>query len=129
MRRRPGTLGRVAEKDDLGRQGEQVAVDYLTERGYRVIDRNWRCRLGELDIVALDGRELVVVEVKARRSRAFGDPLEGVTDAKLTRLCVLAGAWRRAHPRIRSASSRIDLVGVLLPKHGYPSVDHLQGAA
>ena len=119
----------MAHKDDLGREGEQLATDYLTDRGYRVLDRNWRCRLGELDIVALDGRELVVVEVKSRRSTAFGDPLEGVTDEKLTRLCVLAGAWRRAHPRIRAASSRIDLVGVLLPKHGYPTVDHLRGAA
>jgi len=119
----------VAQKDDLGRQGEQLAADYLTEHGYRVLDRNWRCRLGELDIVALDGHELVVVEVKARRSLAFGDPLEGVTDEKLTRLCVLAGAWRRAHPRIRPVGSRIDLVGVLLPKHGYPSLDHLRGAA
>ena len=122
-------LSRVAEKDEVGREGEQVAVDYLTERGYRVLDRNWRCRLGELDIVALDGHELVVVEVKSRRSTAFGDPLEGVTDEKLTRLCVLAGAWRRAHPRVRAASSRIDLVGVLLPKHGHPSVNHLRGAA
>ena len=119
----------MAQKDDLGRQGEQLAADYLTEHGYRVLDRNWRCRLGELDIVALDGHELVVVEVKARRSLAFGDPLEGVTDEKLTRLCVLAGAWRRAHPRIRPVGSRIDLVGVLLPKHGYPSLDHLRGAA
>jgi putative endonuclease len=119
----------VADKDELGRQGEQVAVEYLTERGYRVLDRNWRCRQGELDIVALDGRELVVVEVKCRRSNAFGDPLEGVTDQKLTRLCVLAGAWRRAHPHLRPSGSRIDLVGVLLPKHGHPSVDHLRGAA
>ena len=119
----------MAEKDEVGREGEQVAVDYLTERGYRVLDRNWRCRQGELDIVALDGRELVVVEVKARRSLAFGDPLEAVTDAKLTRLCVLAGAWRRAHPRVRPRGSRIDLVGVLLPRHGYPTVDHLRGVA
>lgn len=119
----------MAEKDEVGRQGEQVAVDYLTERGYRVLDRNWRCRLGEVDIVALDGRELVVVEVKARRSLAFGDPLEGVTDAKFTRLCLLAGAWRRAHPAIRPRGSRIDLVGVLLPRHGYPTIDHLRGVA
>jgi putative endonuclease len=119
----------VAEKDEVGREGEQLAVDYLTERGYRVLDRNWRCRQGELDVVALDGRELVVVEVKARRSRAFGDPLEAVTDAKLTRLCVLAGAWRRAHPWVRPRGSRIDLVGVILPKHAYPTIDHLRGVA
>ena len=119
----------MAEKDEVGRRGEQVAVDHLTERGYRVLDRNWRCPIGELDIVALDGPELVVVEVKARRSLAFGDPLEAVTDAKLTRLCLLAGAWRRAHPAVRPRGSRIDLVGVLLPRQGLPTVDHLRGVA
>lgn len=119
----------MAAKDDLGRRGEQLAVDHLTGRGWRILDRNWRCRHGEVDIVALDGRELVVVEVKTRSGRAFGDPLEGVTEAKLTRLCVLAGAWRRAHPTVSSRGTRIDLIGVLAPRHGEPSIDHLEAAA
>ena len=97
----------MAEKDDLGRHGERLAVDYLTAHGWRILDRNWRCPQGEIDIVALEGRELVVVEVKTRRSRAFGDPLEAVTGQKLTRLCVLAGAWRRAHPDLRSTGVRV----------------------
>ena len=119
----------VSMKDDLGRLGEQLAADHLARLGWRILDRNWRCPVGEIDIVALDDGELVVVEVKTRRSRAFGDPLEGVTDAKLTRLCVLAGAWRRAHPAVRFASSRIDLVGVLVPGRAPVSLDHLRGAA
>jgi putative endonuclease len=119
----------VSSKDDLGRLGEQLVADHLRLLGWRILDRNWRCAAGEVDIVALDDGELVIVEVKTRRSRSFGDPLEGVTDAKLTRLCVLAGAWRRAHPTVRVTSSRIDLVGVLVPGSAPASIDHLRAAA
>jgi putative endonuclease len=119
----------VLEKDVLGRRGEEEAVAYLRSLGWRILDRNWRCEHGEIDVVALDGAELVVVEVKTRRSRSYGDPLEAVTARKLTRLCVLAGAWRRAHRQVRAASTRIDLVGVLLPRHETPVVDHLRAAA
>ena len=116
-------------KDDLGRRGEAAAAEYLTSLGYRIIDRNWRCPRGEIDIVALDRGELVIVEVKTRTSRAFGDPLEAVTDQKLTRLCVLAGAWRRAHREVRARTTRIDLIGVLMPRHADATVDHLKAAA
>lgn len=123
------TIRPVNAKDDLGRRGEQAAADHLEGLGYRIVDRNWRCPIGELDIVALEQRELVIVEVKTRTSRGFGDPLEGVDDRKLARLCVLAGAWRRAHPGMRARSTRIDLIGVLLPKHAEPTLDHLRAAA
>ncbi len=119
----------MLEKDDLGRRGEEAAASYLTSLGYRIVDRNWRCSTGEIDIVALDRRELVIVEVKTRSTRGWGDPLEGVTDRKLTRLCVLAGAWRRAHPGLRASGTRIDLVGVLMPRHAAATVDHLRAAA
>lgn len=119
----------MAEKDDLGRRGEDEAAAYLTALGYRIVDRNWHCASGEVDIVALDGPELVIVEVKTRRSRGYGDPLEAVDDQKLTRLCVLAGAWRRAHRGVRARSTRIDLIGVLMPRHEAPLVDHLRAAA
>ncbi|MGN6444532.1 YraN family protein, partial [Amnibacterium sp.] len=107
----------MAQKDDLGRRGEEEAAAYLADLGYRIIERNWRCRSGEIDIVAMDGAELVIVEVKTRSGRGFGDPLEAVDPAKLTRLCVLAGAWRRAHRDVRARTTRIDLIGVLLPRH------------
>jgi putative endonuclease len=119
----------MAQKDDLGRQGEDETAAYLTALGWRIVDRNWRCPSGEIDIVAVDGGELVIVEVKTRRSRRYGDPLEAVDPPKLTRLCVLAGAWRRAHRGVRARSTRIDLVGVLLPRHEAPTFDHLRAAA
>ena len=119
----------MAHKDDLGRRGEDEATAYLTALGYRIVDRNWRCTAGEIDIVALDGTELVIVEVKTRSGRGHGDPLEAVDPRKLTRLCILAGAWRRAHRGVRARTTRVDLVGVLMPRHEEPVVDHLRAAA
>lgn len=112
-------------KDALGRLGEERAVDFLAARGYVIVDRNWRCPDGEIDIVAFDGADLVIVEVKTRRSRAFGHPFEAVTAAKSGRLWRLGGAWRRAHPDVRVARTRIDLVAVL-GADGH-DVDHLKG--
>lgn len=119
----------MLDKDELGRRGEQLAVDHLTAAGWRILDRNWRCPAGELDVVALDGRDLVIVEVKTRRTRAFGDPLEAVDRRKLTRLCVLAGRWRRAHPGVRARRTRIDLVGVVADRDAAPVLDHLRAVA
>jgi putative endonuclease len=119
----------MAHKDDLGRRGEDEATAYLTALGYRIVDRNWRCTAGEIDIVALDGTELVIVEVKTRSGRGYGDPLEAVDPRKLTRLCILAGAWRRAHRGVRARTTRVDLIGVLMPRHEEPVVDHLRAAA
>jgi len=119
----------VHPKDDLGRRGEQLAVDHLEAVGYRILDRNWRCPAGEIDVVALDGDDLVVVEVKTRSSLGWGDPLEAVTRRKTVRLCVLAGRWRRAHPRTGARRTRIDLIGVVLTRHRPPVIDHLKAAA
>ncbi len=119
----------MAQKDDLGRRGEDEVAGYLTGLGWRIVDRNWRCPSGEIDIVALDGTELVVVEVKTRSGRGYGHPLEAVHPQKLTRLCVLAGAWRRSHRGVRARTTRIDLVGVLILRHEEPVFDHLRAAA
>ncbi|WP_442212155.1 YraN family protein [Specibacter sp. RAF43] len=113
-------------KDVLGRAGERVAADYLEDLGIRVIDSNWRCPSGEIDLVALDGAELVIVEVKTRRSLRYGDPLEAVTAAKVARLRTLAVVWARAHSHVMGAL-RIDAVGIVMDGRGEPVVDHLKG--
>src|ERR1700709_100831 len=95
----PGIVACMAAKDVLGSRGEDLAASALTEAGMLVIDRNWRCSQGEIDIVALDGDETVFVEVKTRTSVAFGHPLEAITAQKLARLRRLAGAWGEAPPR------------------------------
>ena len=113
-------------KDALGRQGEQAAADHLAGLGWKILDRNWRCDEGELDIVARDGGELVVCEVKTRSSTAFGTPVEGVTPAKAARLRRLAGRWLIAHG-VGHATARIDVIGLLADGPGRFTVDHLKG--
>ncbi|MGA7203185.1 MAG: YraN family protein [Specibacter sp.] len=115
-------------KDALGQSGERVAADYLEDLGIRVIDSNWRCPAGEIDLVALDGAELVIVEVKTRRSRRYGDPLEAVTAAKLQRLRTLAVLWAREHRHVMG-SLRVDAVGIIMDGRSAPSIDHLKGVA
>src|SRR5437773_321129 len=83
-------------KDALGREGEQAAVEYLQGCGFRILDRNWRCDGGELDIVAVDRHVLVACEVKSRSGTRYGSPLDAVGKAKQKRLRRLAVAWINA---------------------------------
>ncbi|MFZ3415552.1 YraN family protein [Arthrobacter sp. 3Tela_A] len=114
-------------KDQLGRSGEELAAQYLAAAGYDVLERNWRCRQGEIDLVARDGNTLVIAEVKTRSSLDYGHPFEAVSAAKLARLYLLAAAWTREHSAVRS-SWRVDAVSVLLPGGDRPPViEHLKG--
>jgi putative endonuclease len=114
-------------KDALGRQGEDVAARYLEDQGFDVVDRNWRCAHGEIDIIGLEGRDTVFVEVKTRSSTAYGHPFEAITDAKLARLRRLASAWCAAQQDVRPGVIRIDVVSVLIRDGGLPFVEHLRG--
>ena len=114
----------MAAKDRLGRRGEDLAATFLTEAGYLVVDRNWRCSQGEIDIVAVDGAETVFVEVKTRSSVAFGHPFEAITAQKLARLRRLAAAWCAVNPGDHR-SIRIDAISVIAPSNGPPQIDHL----
>ncbi|PZQ92008.1 MAG: YraN family protein [Leifsonia xyli] len=116
----------MAAKDDLGRRGERLAEQHLVARGYRLVERNWRCRHGEIDLVVRDGDALVFVEVKTRSSTAFGHPFEAITPLKLARLRRLAGVWCQTHPRERGRI-RIDAVAVLAPRGADPRIEHLVG--
>lgn len=113
-------------KDVLGREGEQAAVDYLTERGFRILDRNWRCADGEIDIVAVDRHSLVVCEVKTRSGTRYGTPLEAVGRVKLRRLRRLAAQWLNAHG-VRFEQIRIDVVGLLYEGSGGFTIEHVRG--
>ncbi|OLR91531.1 YraN family protein [Actinokineospora bangkokensis] len=111
----------------LGRRGESVAARYLRDTGLVVLARNWRCPLGELDLVCADGGGLVVVEVKTRSGTGFGTPAEAVDDAKAERVRALAERWRTDHG-VRPCRVRFDIVAVLLPPDGPAKVRHLRGA-
>ncbi|MEQ4566282.1 YraN family protein [Paenarthrobacter sp. CAP02] len=113
-------------KDLLGQHGEALAAEFLETQGMRIVDRNWRCTDGEIDIVALEGDILVVAEVKTRRSLDYGHPFEAVGPAKLARLHRLASSWCRAH-EVRALRRRVDVVGVVDDGIGQPVLEHLRG--
>jgi putative endonuclease len=116
----------MAAKDELGRAGEERAVRYLSAVGYRVLDRNWRCGQGELDIVArIDGR-LVIVEVKARRTAAFGHPFEALDQRKRRRLWQLAHAWAAAHPEeALGLDISLEAIGIIGADPASGDLEHL----
>jgi putative endonuclease len=113
-----------------GRWGEDLAVRHLEGLGLVIIERNWRCRSGEIDIVAGDARTdtIIICEVKTRSSEDFGSPLAAVTPRKLRRLRTLAGEWLRAHDHC-AREVRIDVIGILLGGRGAPTLEHLRGVA
>ena len=111
----------------LGQWGEDLAVRHLHAQGIEVLDRNWRCREGELDIVAREGRSLVFVEVKTRSGLLYGEPAEAVTRTKARRIRVLATQWLGEQRPPGSWELRFDVISVLRTS-GMPEVQHLRGA-
>ncbi|MGV0792741.1 YraN family protein [Mycolicibacterium sp. XJ1819] len=114
---------------EIGALGEQLAVEHLQSIGLRVLDRNWRCRYGELDMIAADdtGRAVVFVEVKTRTGDQFGGLAEAVTPDKVRRLRRLAALWLAGQDH-RWSQVRIDVVGVRIGRRREPEISHLQGA-
>jgi|SRR5215472_14635793 len=113
-------------KDTLGKQGEQMAAEYLAKSGLAVIERNWRCPQGEIDIVAADNRTLVICEVKTRSDVRYGTPLESITRQKARRLRRLAASWAQAQGVLYD-EIRIDVIGVLRTAPGQFSIEHVRG--
>ncbi|MGW9168508.1 YraN family protein [Agromyces sp. NPDC055658] len=113
---------------ELGRRGEQLAAEHLEGAGMTVVDRNWRCALGEVDLVARAGATLVFVEVKTRSGAGYGHPFESITPRKLARLRRLAAAWCD-ETGARADLIRIDAVSVLAPPSGSVVIEHLEGVS
>ena len=111
----------------LGRWGEDIAAKYLVEQGLVILDRNWRTRAGEIDIIARDVNALVFCEVKTRRGTAFGSGVEAVTALKSRRLRRLAAAWLAEHG-CHGRRVRFDVVSVAPVRRGDPRIDHAKGA-
>lgn len=117
----------MAAKDVLGRAGEDRAARYLQSCGYVVLDRNWRIRDGEIDLVVTRPGELVVVEVKTRRSEGFGHPFEAIDHRKQHRLWRLAIAWIAAHPeQAQGRRLRLDAVAIIGPDPDTAVLEHLE---
>jgi putative endonuclease len=113
---------------EIGAMGEQLAVDHLQSIGLRVLTRNWRCRYGELDVIAADDttRVVVFVEVKTRTSDQFGGVAQAVTPDKVRRLRRLAGLWLAGQDG-SWAEVRIDVIGVRIGRQRTPEIIHVAG--
>jgi len=114
-------------RDELGRRGEDEAARYLRGLGYRIVGRRERILRGDIDIVALDGRTVVFVEVRTRSDTSHGHPAETVGFAKRRRMAELANAYIRRH-QLEDASVRLDVVAVTFDDRGTAIVDHYQNA-
>jgi putative endonuclease len=113
---------------EIGALGEQLAADHLTGLGLRILTRNWRCRYGELDVIAVDPatNTVVFVEVKTRTGDGFGGLEQAVTERKARRLRRLAAIWLATRDQ-RWAAIRIDVIGVRFGRRRAPEIYHLQG--
>lgn len=112
---------------ELGRRGEDLAATHLRNLGLVVLSRNWRCREGELDLVATDGKTLVVCEVKTRSGVRMGVPAEALTPEKIGRIRTLAGLWLREF-RVGWCPIRFDVIAILAPPGQPPLLKHIKGA-
>ena len=115
------------ETKDFGNQGEEWATQMLTEKGYAILQRNYRKRGGEIDIVAFDPstKETVFVEVKSRRNRTFGAPEEAIDERKIGKMADTAQEWLAENGK-ESAEWRLDLVALEYDNHGKPDCRHLK---
>ena len=107
-----------AARQGLGRTGERLAAEELMRRGYVIVERNFRCRHGEIDLVAEDAQDLIFVEVKTRRGTAYGLPEEAVTPRKQQKLVQLAFYYLDVHA-CPERSWRIDVVAVQMSSNGH----------
>lgn len=116
-------------RDRTGISGEEEAARYLKRKGYRILSRNYRCRLGEIDLVALKRGTLVFCEVKARNDKAFGEPFEAVSQYKQERLRRLAESYLLENRQKRELNYRFDVISILFANGGrVEELTHIENA-
>lgn len=124
----PATVGVMANANQrVGKFGEWLAAEHLVDSGMRLVARNWRCALGEIDIIAQDGETIVFCEVKTRSGTRYGPPAAAVVKAKQQRLRRLAAEWLKTTGH-HAREIRFDVVSVLPGRRGAPRVEHVKYA-
>ena len=116
----------MKSKNALGVYGEELATRYLSKNGLVILERNWRSDHGEIDVIAREKSDLVISEVKTRRTVAYGDPIESVTPRKVRRMRGLALRWLDTQS-VSPRHIRFDVVGILAPVVGPPTITHIRG--
>lgn len=111
----------------FGRQGEQLAADFLRGKQYRILGMNWRCTHGEIDLIAQDGETVVFVEVRSRHSDSPTPAFESVGPQKQRKMAACAQAYLDAHGLTETAW-RVDLIAIAVPRQGRPLIEHAEHA-
>lgn len=125
----PASPGGGSRNQRLGSLGERIAERQLVATGLSTLERNWRCRYGELDLIMKDGDTFVAVEVKTRSGTGYGSPLEAITPRKAARLRRLLLEWSTVTGN-RARPLRVDAVGVTFGSPGgAPRITHLRAVA
>jgi putative endonuclease len=114
----------MSQKQFIGKYGEELAAQYLQDRGYIILQRNWRCSLGEIDLIAKDKNRIVFVEVKTRNGIGYGHPFEAITASKVSRMRKLAKKWCIENQKT-GAKVRLDAIAILICS-GKVAVEHLK---
>jgi len=114
-------------KQDLGSQGEKLAAQYLDEKGYTILDSNWHCRLGEIDIIALDGETYVFCEVKTRRANNAQEALVGITASKAKKFTKAVYHYLSEHD-LEDVLWRVDAIGIAISTQGQVIIEHVEDA-
>lgn len=113
-------------KQVLGKEGERIAEQYLKRKGYKLVERNYRCAAGEVDLIVLDRRVIVFVEVKTRTGHGFGTPLEAVQPRKQRKM-MRAAQFFLSQKKLHQRDARFDVVGISWPGQE-PLVEHIENA-
>jgi putative endonuclease len=113
-------------KQVLGKEGERIAEHYLKRKGYKVVERNYRCAAGEVDLIVLDRRVIVFVEVKTRTGHGFGTPLEAVQPRKQRKM-MRAAQFFLSQKKLHQRDARFDVVGISWPARE-PVIEHVENA-
>jgi putative endonuclease len=113
-------------KQVLGKEGERIAEQYLKRKGYKLVERNYRCSAGEVDLIVLDRRVIVFVEVKTRTGHGFGTPLEAVQPRKQRKM-MQAAQFFLSQKKLHQRDARFDVVGISWPGRE-PVIEHVENA-
>lgn len=111
----------------FGRYGEQLAKTYLEQNGYQIVITNWRCSIGEIDIIATQNKTIIFVEVRSRHTDTTEAAFESITQKKQLKMAKLAEAYISEH-RLEESNWRIDVIGVAVPRYGKAIIDHVEDA-
>ncbi len=117
------------QKKLLGKKGEDIALNYLTEKGYELVARNYRfSRYGELDLVMRDGKYLVFIEVRTKKNKLYGSPLETIDYDKRRQIEKMAQLFLVKEKLSQDTFCRFDAIGIILSNNNEPEIEHIQDA-